>query len=458
MLEGLDDIPWAELQHAYGSAEDVPGLLRNLLNPDPAVRRETMWTLYGNVFHQGTRYPATPYVVPFLIELCASPDVPVRGELLDFWKSLITSYHTVQESPYWGDGEKIYWGGEVQEDEADDPHSQALHEIYRESLKGFGLLLDLLDDEDPGIRAGSAGVLACLPTQSDVSRPHLIEQLFNEPLGWVRAAIVFALGELGFAEPLRRILSDDDSPAARCMAACELAKIEADPALLDPLLEFVAEPIEDYDAIPGAGGKSTGDAAYAISQLPRELRGRATPIICERLHQARAFDTMPLVTTLLSTAFEPRDEPLTTVDDNQKRILICLVDCQELWSIGNLHFTFRSYGLPHDRQKCAELAGVKYVDDKALTSLSTGVLLAKMGFVDRGRQHIDEALQHDPIVFERVPSPEECWLYCAKAFADTDSERALEAFRRAVAINPGMAHRVDPTWQLYHLIEQDRTD
>lgn len=32
MLEGIDSVPWGELEHAYGSAEDVPGLLRKLLN------------------------------------------------------------------------------------------------------------------------------------------------------------------------------------------------------------------------------------------------------------------------------------------------------------------------------------------------------------------------------------------------------------------------------------------
>lgn len=98
MLENLDRVPWAELEHAYGSADDVPDLLRNLLDPDPAVRSKTIWTLYGNVFHQGTRFPAASYVIPFLIELCASPGTPARGDLLHYWKSLITGHFSVQES------------------------------------------------------------------------------------------------------------------------------------------------------------------------------------------------------------------------------------------------------------------------------------------------------------------------------------------------------------------------
>lgn len=453
MLERLDSVPWGELEHAYGSAEDIPGLLRKLLNPDPAVRSETIWTLYGNVFHQGTRYPATPYVIPFLIELCESSETPGRGDLLDYWKSLITGYFTVQERPIWGDGEKIYWGDEIQQVDGDDPYSEALHQIYRESLKGHDLLIELLDESDPSIRAGSAAVLACLSTVADKSAPRLVATLSKEPVGWVRAAIAFALGELGIAEALRRILAEDASPEARCMAACELARISPDPLLLEPLLQFAAEPIEGYAAIPGAGGKSTGDAADAISRLPADVKWQAAPIICNRLMKTRSFDTMPLVRSLLSTAFEPSDEPVKEVNDAQKRILVCLVNCQELWSIGNLSDDFRSRGLPHNRQKCADLVGVKFVEDKALASLSIGALFSKMGFHEKAREHIEEALKYDPLIFERTPSPDECWLFCAKAYAETDAQRAIDAFRRSKAINPLITHRVDPTWKLFQLLE-----
>jgi hypothetical protein len=452
MLERLDQVPWADLEHAYGSAKDVPDLLRQLLDPDPRVRSDTMSSLYGNVFHQGTRYPATPYVVPFLIELCSEDETPARGDLLGFWKSLITGYFTVRERPQWGDGRSIHWGDEIQTDLDDDPYVEALHRIYHESLQGYDLLLRLLDDEEPAVRANCAGVLACLPTLAATTGPHLTDRLAAEPVGWVRAAYAFALGELGFGEPLRNILADDDSPYARCMAACELARIAPDCALVEPLLHFVSDRLEGYDAIPGAGGHSTGDAAHAVSYLPQDALRQAVPAICERLRLTSSFETMPLVETLLKTEFEPRNEPVQTVNDAQRRILVCLVDCQELWSIGNLSYTFTSYGLSQDRRKCAELAGVKFVDDKALSELSSGALFSQMGFHEEGRNHIEEALRHDPLVFERTPSPDEYRLYCAKAYAETDPVRALQEFRHAIAINPSMANRVEPTWKLAELI------
>ena len=147
MLQGLDDVPWAELEHAYGSAADVPDLLRKLVDPDPKTRRETLRKLCSNVFHQGTRYPATSYVIPFLIKMCAEPTVPSRGDLLRYWGSLISGYFSVLERPLWGDGQRIHWRDTIVDAPEDEPAAKALHDIYRESIKGHDLLCNLLADE-----------------------------------------------------------------------------------------------------------------------------------------------------------------------------------------------------------------------------------------------------------------------------------------------------------------------
>jgi|tagenome__1003787_1003787.scaffolds.fasta_scaffold19604549_1 hypothetical protein len=69
MLENLDKIQWSQLQHAYGNAEDVPGLLCDLLSESKRVRSEAIHSFFGNIWHQGTIYQATSYAVPFLIEI-----------------------------------------------------------------------------------------------------------------------------------------------------------------------------------------------------------------------------------------------------------------------------------------------------------------------------------------------------------------------------------------------------
>jgi hypothetical protein len=453
VLQGLDSVPWADLEHAYGSAADVPDLLRKLLDPDPKVYRAALRKLYGNVFHQGTRYPATPHVVPFLIETCAS-DVPSRGGLLRFWGNLIAGYFSVQEWPCWGDGKRVHRWGKVQEVAAGDPYAEALHRIYRESLKGHELLCRLLNSKEADVRAGAAWVLACLPTRARASVPKLRAQLRVDPSGWVRAAIAFALGGLGASATLRRLLSEDPFPAARCMTACQLACTEPTAALIDPLLRFVSEPIEGYENVPGAGGKSTGDAAFAISRLPAEAQRTAIPALCDRLDRARSFDTMPLVGSLLSAAFRRRTRPLTKPTALQKQVMARMVKTEELWSIGNLTSTFAAYGLSRDREACARLAGVRVADDRARAALRSALSFADMGFLEEAREGILEALGLDPAVFERAPAPDECWFLCARAFAETDPERAVTAFRQATSINPGIGGRVNPTWRLAGLLRE----
>ncbi|MGE0791864.1 MAG: hypothetical protein AB7S26_39690 [Sandaracinaceae bacterium] len=77
MLEGLDEVAWDDLGHAYGSAGDVPDTLRRLAEGDDAALSE----LFGNIWHQGTVYEATAYAVPFLIEILDAKDAPLSGVL-----------------------------------------------------------------------------------------------------------------------------------------------------------------------------------------------------------------------------------------------------------------------------------------------------------------------------------------------------------------------------------------
>jgi hypothetical protein len=81
-LAGLDEVPWAALHHAYGPADDVPGDLRALRSPDPAIRHGAHASLRGSIYHQGTRWQASAYTVPFLIALVDDPATPQRGMVL----------------------------------------------------------------------------------------------------------------------------------------------------------------------------------------------------------------------------------------------------------------------------------------------------------------------------------------------------------------------------------------
>lgn len=77
---GLDDVPWSSLKHHYGSAEDVPGLLRDHLDPDEWERASH--TLDNHLLHQGGKVPdAATAALPFLVELAGSAAVPTGARV-----------------------------------------------------------------------------------------------------------------------------------------------------------------------------------------------------------------------------------------------------------------------------------------------------------------------------------------------------------------------------------------
>lgn len=51
MFDGLHDIDWASMEHAYGSAEEVPALLTALRSPDAGERHKALDRFYGAVHH-----------------------------------------------------------------------------------------------------------------------------------------------------------------------------------------------------------------------------------------------------------------------------------------------------------------------------------------------------------------------------------------------------------------------
>ncbi|MEV5874670.1 HEAT repeat domain-containing protein [Streptomyces sp. NPDC052101] len=83
MFTGIDEVDWASLQHAHGSAEDVPGWLRALASADTAERATALDGMYGALHHQGYVYDSTLACVPFLLSLVAREELPDRGGIVE---------------------------------------------------------------------------------------------------------------------------------------------------------------------------------------------------------------------------------------------------------------------------------------------------------------------------------------------------------------------------------------
>ncbi|MBK3562795.1 hypothetical protein [Streptomyces sp. MBT62] len=74
----MTTIDWSELTHAYGSAEDIPGLFARLGgSEDDAVWQE----LWGSLCHQGSVYDASWAAMPTLVDIALerAPGGPIQA-------------------------------------------------------------------------------------------------------------------------------------------------------------------------------------------------------------------------------------------------------------------------------------------------------------------------------------------------------------------------------------------
>jgi hypothetical protein len=191
VLDGLDDIHWSQLTHAYGSAADVPDLVRSLLSTDEKQRRGAIWALYGSIYHQGTVYEAIAAAVPFLYELLVADDVLGKSEIAGLIASI-------------ADGRGYL-----------EVHVPGDEQYFRDRCKEEG---KSLEQE----MAHEATVIASVRRAATVGLRHLIPYL-ADPNAETRLLVALALGNYpehasASIQPLEKVLaSETNSEASQAM-------------------------------------------------------------------------------------------------------------------------------------------------------------------------------------------------------------------------------------------------
>ena len=196
-LNGLTPGPdWAALEHAYGSAEDVPELLRTMESVDADEREAAMDELVSSLFHQGDVYSASAAALPYLARLAL--DGPGhRKELL------------------WLVG-GIAGGAGNQEERA------AVRRAVAETLPE---LAALATDEDPGVRQAVVWLITVAEDAAIPLMPLLRARFDEERDADVRADVVTALGLLDLDDATRRARATALLEAAGEPAAVRLAAV-----------------------------------------------------------------------------------------------------------------------------------------------------------------------------------------------------------------------------------------
>lgn len=282
MFAGIDEVDWASMEHAYGPADDVPGLLRGLASADPAERESALDGMYGAVHHQGDVYACTLACIPFLFELVVDPGIADRGSIVE----LLTSIGGIDLDE---DDED-----EIDEDEIEGAANYAM--AAAAVTAGAGVFFELIADEDPGVRLTAPLALATLHGRPVRVLALLRERLPVEADDEVRLALVAAAGRVALrhrplagqaADWLSRLAAEAYEPGLRLAALAQLARCAPDAlpgdvvrvvsGLLRQLRSGPAAPEQPPDPAepPGGGGAERTSAPTLVGQL-RELSAEAS--------------------------------------------------------------------------------------------------------------------------------------------------------------------------------------
>lgn len=293
MLRGLDGPAWGALEHAYGTADDIPEVIRAVASADEDEADEAVDELFGAVFHQGTVYSATVAAVPFIAELAVAPEVHHRSTLVTLLGAM-------------ADPAEAY-GTEV-----DAVRAAVTAQVPR--------LLPLLADPDPRVRESAAYALAQCPEMAGPVVAELRRRWAVEDAALVRASLLAALGRLDSrgSEGLLSAALGDPHPAVRAAAALTIARAalpwpaHGTAAVIsaygdnDPLRRWVWEPsasleelLERFDDVAEVPAMVLGALVGAPSA---EVRAAAASAISRlnRLRRSAPARLVPLLGPLLA--------------------------------------------------------------------------------------------------------------------------------------------------------------
>ncbi len=194
IFNDLEAVPWSDLRHAFGPADDVPNLLRALVSDVYEDRREALYELMTTVWHQGMIYEVSAYVVPFLVNMLRSQSTPDRSMPALLLASIAdgSSYLEVHAQPNTAGRETLPERLDREDQEFDqqlDRERDWVRTVREAVDPHLDLLYEFLVHEEPELRLAVALALGNYPGHATQSILMLDNAIANEDEGYVREAM-----------------------------------------------------------------------------------------------------------------------------------------------------------------------------------------------------------------------------------------------------------------------------
>jgi antitoxin component YwqK of YwqJK toxin-antitoxin module len=322
-LDGVDDIAWDEVGGCYGTADEFPLLLRAVAVPDPFVRVFGLREIWRQIEHQGSVYPATAAVVPFLIRLLGNENV-AREDVLRVLHDVGTAasmYRKQAEESLERARAKATAGEETTPETADSEDPEDVDDNDEEA-EWRDALLGTLDAIGAGLPAlfalaekGSADQRQYIVGLAGVARggPDVREHL----LAWTRSPDASLRAMASHAGVQNGSLTADDgtallgdpAPVVRAVTAFALARRfgpGSPPVVVDRLAELV-ERWEDvnpeFRALPIVQEHLLSHVALALGVIRSPAAFALAPALCRTIDSLDGMSASSCGHGLLALAF-----------------------------------------------------------------------------------------------------------------------------------------------------------
>lgn len=347
MFEKLDHVNWSALEHAYGTAEDVPEQIRNLASLESEDREKALIFFWCKVIHQGTVCSATPQTIPFLLEIIESPLGENKAELLEIICAFASASSCPEYSP-------------------DQPGT--IEQCRCEVSKGWRKYLDVLALADESLRCCAALALGHCTEHATGIVYHLKAHLADETSPLVSASMLLCIGKLAAAanvDYLTIFTRNSSKAVVRFSAALSLAqtlKGSCPDDVLNVLIEYLNDPSvvdESYLQLPSSQDESgVALVTAALCKSGLDLK-RFIGNFRVGLNALRANDSasIGIAFSLLDHAFPNGQRFAGKLSGIQYALLELMVESDRIWYWGNVITIFRSFGLADGREDLRQMLG-----------------------------------------------------------------------------------------------------
>jgi hypothetical protein len=252
------------------------------------------------------------------------------------------------------------------------------HEAVEMGIPVYGALLDAPAVD---VRMWAAKLLGHFPDHAQGLWPLLQAGFEREGTERGRANLVLALGDLARALPEKHgffleLFQADHGPFvtfAAALALTRLAQAETPEAVVQRLVQVMMQDppaLEAYRVLPCAGGPARVTARWTLFYLGSQRLQFLVPWLRERVAQApsgepssESVDTQGYAALVLFIVFGDRPaasrkpRPLATLTQEQRSLLVLLVNREQVWLSSHAQDLLVGHRLPETREKMAAYLG-----------------------------------------------------------------------------------------------------